>query len=255
MSIPYFPLYVIDYEADTTHLTMEEDGCYMRLLRLCWRTPGCSIPNDPAWIARRLRITAEDYERIAAIVISEFFKCEKGRLFSPRLSEEHARISDTFEKRSNAGKKGGRPPKSLKTNKTDESRVKAGPKQPEPEPEPYKERVPVGTASPSDAPPDPAKIMFDSGVTILVAAGKSQGAARGIIGKWRKEHTDAQIIEALGACQRAGAVEPVSWITAALAQSARPTHGRRSRETDQEKTYKILGIAPPKSRSRERLDA
>ena len=34
MRTPYFPLHVADYEAKTAHLTIEEDGAYMRLLRL-----------------------------------------------------------------------------------------------------------------------------------------------------------------------------------------------------------------------------
>lgn len=252
MSIPYFPLFVVDYEADTTHLSMEEDGCYMRLLRLCWRTPGCSIPNDPAWIARRLRISADDYDRVAAIVISEFFKCEKARLFSPRLSDEHARISDTFEKRSNAGKKGGRPAKSLKTKDTAQRLDKAGPKQPELEPEPY---IPVGTEGPSEAQIDPAKLVFDSGVSLLKAAGKTDGAARGIIGRWRRDHGDATIIEAIGNCQRSGASEPVSWITASLASGPRGSGGKRPAQSGRERTFDLLAVPSPKPRAAERLDA
>ncbi|MCP5097247.1 MAG: YdaU family protein, partial [Chloroflexi bacterium] len=36
MSLPYFPMYPTDFEADTSHLTLEEDGAYNRLLRLMW---------------------------------------------------------------------------------------------------------------------------------------------------------------------------------------------------------------------------
>lgn len=252
MSIPYFPLYVVDYEADTTHLSMEEDGCYMRLLRLCWRTPGCSIPNDPAWIMRRLRVDADTYDRVVSVVISEFFKVEKGRVFSPRLSQEHETITATYEKRKAAGKKGGRPAKSLKSNETDERRAKAGPKQPEPEPEPY---IPVGTDKPPDEILNPAKLAFDGGVALLVRSGKSANAARGIVGMWRKSHTDAQIIEALGACQRAGAVEPVSWITAALGSRTSSAYGKRVQQDATDRTFDLIGIPNPKHRSRERLDA
>jgi uncharacterized protein YdaU (DUF1376 family) len=53
MSLPYFPMYPSDFEAKTSHLTLLEDGAYNRLLRLCWMTPGCSIPADEAWIMRR----------------------------------------------------------------------------------------------------------------------------------------------------------------------------------------------------------
>ena len=120
------PLFVGDYEADTAHLTIEEDGAYMRLLRLCWRTPGCSIPHDPAWIARRLRVDADTFDRLVAPLIGEFFRVEKGRVFSPRLTSEYERVATTFEKRSEAGRKGGRPTKRLKTDENSESRDKSG---------------------------------------------------------------------------------------------------------------------------------
>lgn len=135
MSIPYLPLFVADYEADTAHLSVEEDGAYMRLLRLCWRTPGCSIPDDPVWIMRRLRVTREEFERAVQPVLDEFFDSAKGRLFSARLCDEHARIEATAKKRSAAGRKGGRPAKALKTGPNDESPAEANGKQPELEPE------------------------------------------------------------------------------------------------------------------------
>lgn len=129
VSIPYIPLYVTDYEADTSHLTLEEDGAYMRLLRLCWRTPGCSIPDDPEWIKRRLRVDDATYGRSVAPVIEEFFSRAKARLSQSRLQCEWERINGTSQKRREAGKKGGRPSKPLKTAKNSESRAKAGPKQ------------------------------------------------------------------------------------------------------------------------------
>jgi uncharacterized protein YdaU (DUF1376 family) len=129
MSIPYMPLYVQDYEADTAHLSPEEDGIYMRLLRLCWRTPGCSIPADEAWIARMLRVSPEYAAERVVPIIAEFFKQEKGRLFSPRLQREYERVRETSMKRSVAGKKGGRPAKPLKNNETIKSPAKANEKQ------------------------------------------------------------------------------------------------------------------------------
>lgn len=138
MSLPYYPFYPADFEADTSHLTLEEDGAYNRLLRLMWMTPGCSLPDDPQWLARRLRVDDATFERVVAPLLREFFKRRRGRIFSPRLTAEFAKTSATHFARVNAGKKGGRPSKSLKSNETDERRAKAGPKQPEPEPEPDK---------------------------------------------------------------------------------------------------------------------
>lgn len=121
MSIPYIPLFVADYESDTAHLSIEEDGAYNRLLRLCWRSPGCSIPDDDAWIMRRMRVDAETYARVVRPIIEEFFVVEKARLFSHRLKQEFERANKTHEKRSAAGKKGGRPRKPLKKRETRKS--------------------------------------------------------------------------------------------------------------------------------------
>ena len=106
-SMAFFKFYPDDYDAATAHLTLEEDGAYMRLLRLCWRSPGCSIPNDPKWIQRKMRVSAEDYERIVAPIIAEFFHSSGARIASNRLSSEWQAASKTSVKHSEAGRKGG----------------------------------------------------------------------------------------------------------------------------------------------------
>jgi len=143
MSLPYFQFYPADFEADTTHLSLEEDGAYNRLLRLCWMTPGCSIPDDPAWIARRLRVDPATYDRVVVVVIAEFFKRRRGRLYNPRLLVEFEKTLAVRNRRTEAGRKGGRPRKPLENNGKDESQAKAGLSDtralPEPEPERKKE--------------------------------------------------------------------------------------------------------------------
>lgn len=135
MSLPYFPMYPADFEADTSHLTLEEDGAYNRLLRLMWMTPGCSLPDDDAWIARRMRADAATFQRVVLPVIAEFFRREKGRVFSPRLRKEAMLSEQAHQRRVDAGRKGGSANKPLKTNEMDASNAKAKPKQPEPEPD------------------------------------------------------------------------------------------------------------------------
>jgi uncharacterized protein YdaU (DUF1376 family) len=155
---PYVPLYVDDYEAATAHLTAEEDGVYNRLLRLCWRTPGCSLPNDPAWLARKIRLSAEDFDRVARPVIDEFFRVQRGRLIQKRLKAEYDDISRKKMKRVKAGKAGGEA-KARKTKENDPSNasVLLGHTRafPEPEPEPEEEgaTLPVApSATGSDTP-------------------------------------------------------------------------------------------------------
>lgn len=138
MGLPYFPLYVDDYEADTPHLTLEEDGALSRLLRLCWRTPGCEIPADHKWIQRRLRVDEEVYERSVRPILEEFFKRRGSKFFNTRLSSEYERAHDAHARRVSAGRKGGQRRKSLKNQDRDSkhcsSNGRAMPKQPEPKP-------------------------------------------------------------------------------------------------------------------------
>ncbi len=136
MSLPFFPMYPDDFEADTPHLTLVEDGAYNRLLRLCWRSPDCMVPADEAWLMRQLRARTEDEKAAVRAVIEEFFTEEKGRIFSDRLRKEWIAAREAYERRANAGSKGGKS-KSLKTNNSRRSNAKAMLKQPEPEPEPH----------------------------------------------------------------------------------------------------------------------
>jgi hypothetical protein len=97
MSIPYLPLYVADYDADTAHLTMEEDGVYMRLLRLCWRTPGYAFPADKRYIMRRIRVDQATYDRVVSVVLCEMFRFDDGFYRSDKITEwvDRARKTET----------------------------------------------------------------------------------------------------------------------------------------------------------------
>jgi len=121
MSLPYFRMYPTDYEADTAHLTLLEDGVYSRLLRLCWLTPGCSLPDDEAWILRRLRARTNDEIEATRTVLGEFFRRNRGRLHCPRLSREYADAKARHDRARRNGEKGGRPAKALKDKEASES--------------------------------------------------------------------------------------------------------------------------------------
>ena len=158
MSLPYFPMYPTDFEAKTSHLTLEEDGAYNRLLRLSWMTPGCSLPDDPAWIARRMRIDAATFDRVVAPLLDEFFTRAKGRLVNRKLTEVFNESNEKHSRRVEAGKLGGRPAKSMQIKEKTQSNTKAMPKQPEPEPDKEDMGKPI---SPADKPPDKMRLPAD----------------------------------------------------------------------------------------------
>ncbi|SMP36535.1 YdaU family protein [Shimia sagamensis] len=206
MSLPYFPLYADDFEADTAHLTLAEDGAYNRLLRLCWRSPGCKIPADEDWVFRKLRARTNEEKETVRIVLDEFFATRSGKIFNNRLLEIWKDSKIKHQRRVVAGSKGGRS-KSLKTKEPKASKTTSNaaamPKQPEPEPEPkIREDTSVSSlSSGNDAQPvgEIASAVFDYNeaaaacgwprVQKISAARRSSLAARlneagGIVG-WR----------------------------------------------------------------------
>ena len=122
-ALPYMPLFVDDFEAATAHLTFEEDGVYNRLLRLCWRTSGCSIPADPVWIARLMRCDLNTYHDLVAPILKEFFTVDNGRIYQRRQRKEFAYTRDLAQKRAAAGRKGGRPANPLETAEKSKSKA------------------------------------------------------------------------------------------------------------------------------------
>lgn len=120
------PFYVDDFEADTAHLSLEEDGVYNRLLRLCWRTPDCSVPDDRSWIMRRMRVDEDTYRRVVEPIIQEYFTRDQGRIWQKRQRQEYAFVSDLVRKRKEAGSRGGKA-SALKRKEIDPSKATALP--------------------------------------------------------------------------------------------------------------------------------
>ncbi len=123
--LPFMQLYIADFEAATAHLTFEEDGVYNRLLRLCWRTSGCSVPDDPIWIARKMRADLETYHRLIEPLIKEFFAKAGGRVFHGRQQRDWQRAKQMADKRAEAGRKGGGASKALISLPIGSSRAQA----------------------------------------------------------------------------------------------------------------------------------
>lgn len=139
MSLPYFPMFPADFDADTGHLTLAEDGAYNRLLRLQWRAPGCKMPADMDWIFRKAKAVTEADQAVIASIIAEFFTRKGGKIFQARLVKEWVKSDAAHSKRVSAGSRGGFA-KALKTKETAPSNAKAMLWQPEPEPEPKEEK-------------------------------------------------------------------------------------------------------------------
>ncbi|MDP2047587.1 MAG: YdaU family protein [Cypionkella sp.] len=171
MSLAYFPLYPDRYEADTAHLSMLEDGAYNRLLRLCWRTPGCKLPNDLPWIMRQMRAVSDADQAATLAVLSEFFIKARGKTWSKKLLAIYGQVSVVHGKKVEAGKKGAAA-KVLKNKKSDTgtatSTALATLKQPEPEPEPDIKGVPPSISKQEEEGARPSLSVFEE---VMLAVG------------------------------------------------------------------------------------
>lgn len=91
-ALPYMPLYVADYLADTAHLTTTQHGAYLLLLMNYWQRGG-PLPDDDKRLASIARLGLREWKR-SRPVIEEFFTSTHGALVSSRVEHELARVAD-----------------------------------------------------------------------------------------------------------------------------------------------------------------
>lgn len=219
---PFMPLWVADFLAKTSTLEAKEVGAYMLLLMSMWSHDG-TLPADQKKLQRVARC-GRDWPKIWD-AIGHYFDEADGVITNRRLSEELQKVATKREVNSQHGSLGGKA-KARKTNNADLANanvsLQRNPSIPEPEPEP-EESNSVADATDGEA-VDPAKAVWDAGVRVLGASGVSDRQARSFVGKLRKDHPgqDSQILSAIMDCGRAGAVDPIPWITAHLRPSKQP---------------------------------
>ena len=104
-AIPYMPLYIADYLADTAHLTTEESGAYMLLIMTYWQR-GKPLPADPVRLANIARLPNERWTDVQR-TLSEFFILEDGMWTHKRIEAELSKFRDKSAKAKAAGKASG----------------------------------------------------------------------------------------------------------------------------------------------------
>lgn len=214
---PALPLWTDAYLGDTTHLTTIEHGAYLLLLMTAWRSSECRLADDDRLLARYTRTTLGQWKRLRPI-LEPFFKVRGGFWMQSRLTDEAVAVRQKKDAaaangRASALKRKGRhsTERVVPLNEaTNEASTKNQLNQNQNHSSLDKSNDEVGQL------PNPEQIMFDHGLAILASAGVPEAKARPILGKWKRDYGAADVIVALGAAQREGAIEPVSYITAAL---------------------------------------
>lgn len=101
---PALPIWTDAYVADCSHLTFTEHGVYFCLLVLIWRSPQCRIPDDDAWIARKLRCDADAMRTHVRPVMREFCQSDGNWITQARLLKEWRWCLERSKKNSAAAK-------------------------------------------------------------------------------------------------------------------------------------------------------
>jgi uncharacterized protein YdaU (DUF1376 family) len=105
----WMPFYVGDYLADTMLLTTVQHGAYLLLMLACWKAGG-ALPDDDDALASASKLSSAEWKRNGQ-ALRRFFEARDGLLFHKRISAELEKAQGLSDKRSAAGKLGGRPAK------------------------------------------------------------------------------------------------------------------------------------------------
>jgi uncharacterized protein YdaU (DUF1376 family) len=116
---PGLMLWTDSWVADTVHLSRDVRGAYMDLIIKMWRTPGCRVPNDDAWLARHMLMTADEVVEVLRPIIKEFCQMDGNWIFQKRLQKEFLRAARIQHAQSMRAKSGWK--KRVSLNKQSES--------------------------------------------------------------------------------------------------------------------------------------
>lgn len=95
-ALPYMPLFVADYLADTAHLTATEHGAYLLLIMNYWQR-GKPLPDDDLRLSRIARIEPADWPDMRA-ALEEFFEVVDGEWIHGRIEAELSHVRQKSDK-------------------------------------------------------------------------------------------------------------------------------------------------------------
>jgi uncharacterized protein YdaU (DUF1376 family) len=104
----YYQFHIADWALHTSHLTLEEEGVYRRLLDYYYDTES-PIPTETQPVIRRLRL--KGYEETVSEILAEFFVLEADGWHNLRADSEIQAYNAKAEQARQNGKRGGRPKK------------------------------------------------------------------------------------------------------------------------------------------------
>lgn len=189
-ALPYMPLFVADYLADTAHLTATQHGAYMLLLMNYWQRGG-PLPDNDQRLASIARVGPREWARMREAV-SEFFTVTHGAWSHSRVDAELARVAD----------------KSLKSKRAAQASVERrfGERSTpvEPTDTDNKQSIPLDKSN-----GDPEKQFWDNAKAYLQPHCK--GSPGALVNAWMRDNGKDMTMAAINAAQLERAVDPIAY--------------------------------------------
>ena len=122
MKLPSLPLFTDTFTAETVHLSNQEVGIYIRLLCFAWTKNSKPFSIRSAYTIGQC--IDDDCKKIVDKILNEFFIMEGTDKYAncwthKRLTEERDYLTDYYQKKSNAGRKGAIAKKNFANGKTE----------------------------------------------------------------------------------------------------------------------------------------
>lgn len=209
---PALPLFTDAYLGDTTHLNTFEHGAYLLLLIVSWRSPGCCLPDDDALLARYTRMTRDKWRKIRP-TLAPFFTIDEGFWHQARLQNELQHLQSRRKQQVEAGnasaiakslKRGNRRPTSVGAPFQRNGNETSTP-------------IPIPIIPLDKSNGDSDSDFWETAKAFISRESKQPGA---IIGKWRKDHGQEAVANALTRAQLERPVERIPFIAGCLRKRA-----------------------------------
>ena len=99
----WMPLYIGDYQRDTSELTLEQSGAYLHLLMRYWVSG--ALPDDDGRLAAILKVTRTHFARHIGPALRPYFAARDGKLYQGRADAEREKRQKISEKRAENARK------------------------------------------------------------------------------------------------------------------------------------------------------
>lgn len=216
MSVPWMPLDIDDYLADTRHLTTLEHGAYLLMIMRYWQKGG--LPEDERLVARIAGLSEAEWAQSRDVLASFFDAGWQHKRIDAELMKAAEIISKrkSAASRMHANRKGDAHAEQVHSTCSD-TRVP-----PKPSTNISDTDVSGAEAPLPHAYTDNRHELWGEGKPILLSLGIPERQCGQLIGRWLKATGDdcAGVLDAIQRAREARPHEPIPWITRALPTKA-----------------------------------